>query len=47
VDPFDAAFFEHLSHIAALESLNGIATKANDQWIAPSGSSPTSRHSGL
>lgn len=37
VDPFDAAFFEHLGHISALESLNIIATKANDDWIAPLG----------
>lgn len=34
-DPYDAAFFEHLGHISTLESLNIIATKANDQWIAP------------
>ncbi len=34
-DPYDAAFFEHLSHITTLESLNVIATKANDEWIAP------------
>ena len=36
-DPYDAAFFEHLGHITALESLNIIATKANDEWIAPLG----------
>ena len=36
-DPYDAAFFEHLGHIAALESLNVIATKASDDWIAPLG----------
>lgn len=36
-DPFDAAFFEHLGHIAALESLNIISTQANDQWIEPLG----------
>ncbi len=36
-DPYDAAFFEHLGHITALESLNVIATKANDEWIAPLG----------
>lgn len=36
-DPYDAAFFEHLGHIAALESLNVIATKCNDDWIAPIG----------
>lgn len=34
-DPYDAAFFEHLSHITSLESLNVISTKANDEWIAP------------
>ncbi len=37
VDPYDAAFFEHLGHITALESLNIIATKLNDGWIAPIG----------
>jgi hypothetical protein len=37
VDPYDAAFFEHLSHITTLESLNIISTKANDEWIAPLG----------
>ena len=37
VDPYDAAFFEQLSHITTLESLNVIATKANDEWIAPLG----------
>jgi hypothetical protein len=36
-DPYDAAFFEHLGHITALESLNIIATKANDEWIKPLG----------
>lgn len=36
-DPYDAAFFEHLGHITALESLNVIATKASDEWIAPLG----------
>lgn len=36
-DPFDAAFFEHLGHLTALESLNVIATKANDEWITPLG----------
>ncbi|MFN0076665.1 MAG: leucine-rich repeat domain-containing protein [Prosthecobacter sp.] len=36
-DPYDAAFFEHLSHITTLESLNIISTKANDEWIAPLG----------
>jgi len=37
VDPYDAAFFERLSHITTLESLNVISTKANDEWIAPLG----------
>ena len=37
VDPYDAAFFEHLGHITALESLNIIATKLNDDWLAPLG----------
>lgn len=36
-DPYDAAFFEHLGHITTLESLNVIATKANDEWIQPLG----------
>ena len=36
-DPYDAAFFEHLSHITTLESLNVIVTKADDEWIAPLG----------
>lgn len=36
-DPYDAAFFEHLSHITTLESLNVISTKANDEWIVPLG----------
>jgi hypothetical protein len=34
-DPYDAAFFEHLGHIASLESLHVISTKANDEWIKP------------
>lgn len=34
-DPYDAAFFDHLGHIAALESVYIIATQANDDWIAP------------
>ena len=34
-DPYDAAFFEHLGHIPALESIYIIATKASDDWIAP------------
>ncbi|MBL8826844.1 MAG: hypothetical protein JNM18_07635 [Planctomycetaceae bacterium] len=36
-DPYDAAFFEHLGHIATLESLHIISTKANDEWIKPLG----------
>jgi len=32
-DPYDAAFFEHLSHITTLESLNVISTKFNDEWM--------------
>ncbi len=36
-DPYDAVFFEHLGHLSALESLNVIATKAGDEWIAPIG----------
>ncbi|HEY1066594.1 MAG TPA: hypothetical protein VGE52_10810, partial [Pirellulales bacterium] len=35
VDPYDAAFFEHLGQIDTLESLNIIATKLNDDWIVP------------
>jgi len=34
-DPYDVAFFEHLGHIPALESVNIISTKADDDWIAP------------
>jgi len=37
VDPYDAAFFEHLGHISDLESVNIIATKCSDDWIAPLG----------
>lgn len=37
VDPYDAAFFEHVGHLKSLESLNIIATKLNDDWIAPLG----------
>ena len=37
IDPYDAAFFEHLGHIKTLESLNIIATKLSDEWIAPLG----------
>ncbi|HEX8911083.1 MAG TPA: hypothetical protein VF796_01905 [Humisphaera sp.] len=36
-DPYDAAFFEHLGHLAALESLHVISTKADDAMIAPIG----------
>jgi len=36
-DPYDAAFFEHVGHLTALESLNVISTKFNDDWIAPIG----------
>ena len=36
-DPYDAVFFEHLGRIPALESLNVISTKANDEWIKPLG----------
>lgn len=37
VDPYDAAFFEHLGHLTTLESLSIIATKLNDDWIPPLG----------
>lgn len=37
VDPYNAVFFEHLGHIQTLESLNIIATKLSDEWIAPLG----------
>ena len=37
VDPYDAAFFAHLGELAALESLNVIATKLGDDGIAPIG----------
>ena len=33
VDPYDAAFFEHLGHVTTLESLNIISTKFNDEWM--------------
>ena len=36
-DPYDQAFFEHLGHLAALESLNIISTKCSDDWIGPIG----------
>jgi hypothetical protein len=32
-DPYDAPFFEHLSHVKTLESLNIIATKFSDEWM--------------
>ena len=35
VDPYDAAFFEHVGHITALESLNIISTKFGDDWMTP------------
>jgi hypothetical protein len=34
-DPYNAAFFEHLGHITALESLHIISTKFNDEWMLP------------
>jgi hypothetical protein len=34
-DPYDSEFFEHLGHIASLESLNVISTKLDDKGIAP------------
>lgn len=37
VDPYDAAFFEHVGHLSAIESLNIIATKLGDDWISPLG----------
>ena len=37
VDPYDKAFFEHLGYIQSLETLVIIATKLNDEWIAPLG----------
>lgn len=36
-DPYTADFFEHLGHLPALESLNIISTKCNDDWIGPIG----------
>jgi len=32
-DPYDAAFFEHLSQVTSIESLNIISTKFNDEWM--------------
>lgn len=37
VDPYDAAFFEHVGQLSQLESLNIIATKLGDDGIAPIG----------
>lgn len=37
VDPYDSKFFENLGHISSLEFVNIIATKLNDDWIAPLG----------
>lgn len=34
VDPYDAAFFEHLGHITTLETLKVIATELNDERLA-------------
>src|SRR3954471_22566866 len=36
-DPYNAAFFKHLGHLPALESLNIISTKCSDDWIGPIG----------
>ncbi len=36
-DPYDAVFFEHFGHLSALESLNIISTKMNDDWLTPIG----------
>jgi hypothetical protein len=33
VDPYDEAFFEHVGHLCAIESLNIISTKFNDAWM--------------
>ncbi|MFZ4765935.1 MAG: leucine-rich repeat domain-containing protein [Roseimicrobium sp.] len=33
VDPYDAAFFEHVGYLTSLESLNVISTKFNDEWM--------------
>jgi hypothetical protein len=33
IDPYDEAFFEHLGHLSALESLNIISTKFSDPWM--------------
>ncbi len=34
-DPYDAAFIEHLGHIAELESVKIVATKIDDSWLPP------------
>ena len=34
-DPYDAAFFEQVGHLATLESLNIISTKFKDEWMPP------------
>jgi hypothetical protein len=34
-DPYDAAFIEHLGHIASLESVKIVATKIEDSWLPP------------
>jgi hypothetical protein len=34
-DPYDAAFIEHLGHIAALESVKIVAPKIEESWMAP------------
>jgi hypothetical protein len=33
VDPYDQAFFEHVGHLSAIESLNIISTKFSDAWM--------------
>lgn len=33
VDPYDEAFFEHVGHLSAIESLNIISTKFSDAWM--------------
>lgn len=40
-DPYDAAFFEHVGQLSRIESLNIIATKCSDDWIAPLGNLKT------
>jgi hypothetical protein len=36
-DPYDVAFFAHLGHLHALESLSIISTKCSNEWIGPIG----------